>query len=105
NDGTTTANSAPTDEGTNGNGVPASSSPPTISGSAVVGNTLTAGTGSWAGDRPTQYSYQGKQCDKNGTACKNIGPATKETYKVVQGDVSHTLRVKVVAKNARGKSN
>jgi hypothetical protein len=105
NDGTTTANSAPTDEVTNGNGVPASSSPPTISGSAVVGNTLTAGTGSWVGDQPITYSYQWQQCDKNGNACKNIGPATKETYKVVQGDVSHTLRVKVVAKNARGKSN
>ena len=103
-DGKTVANSSPTAEVTNGTGVPANTSAPTVSGSAVVGSTLTAGTGAWIGDQPITYSYQWARCDKNGNACKNINNATDESYRVVQGDVSDTIRVKVTGKNSRGKS-
>jgi hypothetical protein len=104
NDGKATATSNPTAQITNGTGVPANSSPPTISGSPLVGSTLTAGTGSWVGDQPITFTYQWQRCDRNGNSCKNISGGTKETYKLVQGDVGNTIRIKVTAKNSRGKS-
>ena len=51
---TSAATSVVTTEG----GTPANSAPPTISGSASVGATLTASTGSSVGDQPITYSYQ-----------------------------------------------
>jgi len=101
--GSSTATSNPTAEITTGTGVPANSSAPTILGSATVGSTLTAGDGSWVGDQPITYSYQWLRCDKSGNAPKNIGKATKSTYKLVQADVGFTIRIKVTAKNSRGK--
>jgi RHS repeat-associated protein len=40
---------------------PANTAVPTVSGSAVVGSTLTGTTGSWA-NSPTSYSYQWQRC-------------------------------------------
>jgi RHS repeat-associated protein len=40
---------------------PGNTAPPTISGSAFVGSTLTGTTGSWA-NSPTSYSYQWQRC-------------------------------------------
>ena len=82
-------------------GKPANSAPPTISGSALVGSTLTAATGTWVGDQPITYSYKWLRCDGDGNACKATGKTAK-TYKVVQEDVKRRLRVQIVAKNSRG---
>lgn len=94
---TSTATSVVTTEG----GKPANSAPPTISGSALVGSTLTAATGTWVGDQPITYSYKWLRCDGDGNACKGTGKTAK-TYKVVQEDVSHRMRIQIVAKNSRG---
>jgi hypothetical protein len=104
-DGKTVANSNPTAEVSNGTGVPANTSPPTIAGAATVGTTLTSTTGTWIGDNPITYQYQWQRCDKNGNACKNIGSATKDTYKLTDAEANSTIRLKVTAKNARGKSS
>ena len=104
-DGTKTAQSNPTAVITTTSGVPASTSPPTIAGSATVGTTLTATTGSWVGDQPITYTYQWLRCDKNGNSPKNIGGATHESYKLSQAEVGFTIRVKVTAKNTRGKAS
>jgi len=104
-DGKTTVDSNMTPEVTNGSGVPASTAAPAIAGTATVGSTLSSGNGTWVGDQPITYSYQWLRCDKNGNSCKNIGKATSPTYKLVQGDVGSTIRFKVTAKNARGKSS
>jgi hypothetical protein len=104
-DGKTVANSNPTAEVSNGTGVPANTSPPTIAGAATVGTTLTSTTGAWIGDNPITYQYQWQRCDKNGNACKNIGGATKDTYKLTDAESGSTIRLKVTAKNARGKSS
>ena len=70
-----------------------------------MGTTLTAGNGSWVGDLPITYSYQWLECDKNGNACKNLGNGRAATYKITQGTVGSTIRIKVTAKNTRGKAS
>jgi hypothetical protein len=83
---------------------PQSSSPPTISGQAREGRTLTASNGSW-GNSPTSFAYQWQQCDGSGAGCNPISGATSKTYTVVSGDVDHELRVAVTATNADGSNS
>ncbi len=61
---------------------------PTISGTAKVGSTLTANTGTWS-PTPTAFTYQWL---RNGTA---ISGATSATYKLVTADAGKSLTVKV----------
>jgi hypothetical protein len=84
---------------------PASTSPPTISGSAVQGQTLTTTTGSWTGAAPISYAYQWQRCDASGSACASLPGANDSTYVVGTADVGGTLRVLVTASNASGSSS
>jgi hypothetical protein len=81
---------------------PVNQSPPTITGSATVGATLTADSGSWAGTTPITYSYQFRRCGAGGNSCSNISGANKSTYTLRSADRGATLRVRVTAKNADG---
>jgi hypothetical protein len=99
--GGTTSTSAATSVVTSEGGEPASASAPTISGSAVVGSTLTSETGTWVGVQPITYSYRWLRCDREGNACKSTGKTAK-TYKVVQADSGRRLRVGVIATNSAG---
>ena len=79
---------------------------PRISGSAVVGSTLSASQGSWTGS-PTSYAYQWVRCGQdggrpNGSDCAAVGGATTTRYVVATADVDHRLRVRVTASNADG---
>jgi hypothetical protein len=103
--GNTIATSAATSVVTTESGAPASSSAPTISGSPLVGSTLSGSTGSWVGDEPITYSYRWLRCDAAGNACKELSGKTTSSYKVVQADVGNTLRLRVIAKNSRGQSD
>ncbi|MDQ6867126.1 MAG: hypothetical protein M3178_01420 [Pseudomonadota bacterium] len=73
------------------------SSVPTISGTAQVGQTLTATTGTWT-HNPTSFTYQ---WNRAGGA---ISGATASTYVPVAADVGNTLMVAVVARNSGGSS-
>jgi hypothetical protein len=84
---------------------PSNTSPPTISGSAVVGGTLTASPGSWSGSTPMSFGYRWQRCNANGNKCDNIGKARSQSIRLGQGDVGHTLRVSVTATNSDGSSN
>jgi hypothetical protein len=79
-------------------GTPASAVMPTISGSAVIGQTLTASVGSWSNE-PTSYAYQWQDCDSSGANCVDIAGATASTYTVSALDLGHTIRVAVTASN------
>lgn len=85
--------------------VPTMSAEPAIAGTAAVGHTLTATSGSWTSLIPlTGYSYQWQRCDTSGTACVTISGATVSTYTLTAADAGATMRVAVAAKNASGSS-
>ncbi len=79
---------------------PSASASPTISGSAVQGQTLKASTGTWSGS-PTGYAYAWEACDSSGANCTSTG-ANSSSYVLGSGDVNHTIRVAVTATNAGG---
>jgi len=84
---------------------PANSSPPTISGSATVGSTVTANPGTWTGSAPITFQYQWQICGSDGSACHAIAGATTQTYKVTSGDVGNTARVGVIGSNSDDSSS
>jgi hypothetical protein len=84
---------------------PANTSPPTISGSATVGGTLTASPGSWSGSTPMSFRYRWQRCNAQGGKCDNISKAKTQSYRLGQGDAGHTLRVSVTATNSEGSAN
>ena len=80
---------------------PTNTAPPSLSGSAVEGQTLSVSSGTWTGS-PTSYTYQWQDCDSSGESCSNITAATNSTYKLASSDVGHTVRALVTATNAAG---
>src|SRR5207245_3891782 len=70
---------------------PKNPAPPTISGTAKVGQTMTADPGSWSGN-PTSFSYQWQRCDADVAACSNLVGATSKTYAVPIADLGYRLR-------------
>jgi hypothetical protein len=82
---------------------PANTAPPTISGTAQIGGSLTENHGTWTGT-PTSYSYQWFDCNGAGTGCTAISAATNQSYTVTAADVGHTIEVQEVAYNVGGPS-
>lgn len=88
--------------GTAAAAAPLNSSPPTISGIAQQGETLTASPGTWTGTEPIGYTYRWLRCDDTGGSCSAIIGADTRTRVVTSADVGDTLRVQVRASNADG---
>jgi hypothetical protein len=101
-DGQSSANSAATDVVSGGN-APVNTAKPTIEGSAIVGDELTASNGTWTGGA-TSFSFQWQRCDTNGGSCTDVTDATSRRYGVRTADVGHRIRVAVTAKNASSSS-
>jgi hypothetical protein len=80
---------------------PPNTAPPTITGSTVVGEKLTANPGTWTGTG-IAFAYLWSRCDATGAACVDITTATQSTYTLVTADSGKTLRVKVTGTNASG---
>ena len=79
---------------------PTNATPPTITGTARDGDTLTATEGTWTGTPPITYSYQWQHCDAGGLACSDIPAATAATYTLTAPDIGGTVRVVVTAAGA-----
>jgi Calx-beta domain len=85
---------------------------PTITGEPVVGQTLTASDGSWAGTGPINITHQWIRCQRfldtaDRLSCTDIPGATGSTYVVTADDRGFeeevwVLRVRAQAQNAAG---
>ena len=75
---------------------PVNLTPPSVSGSPVVGETLTATPGTYSGTEP--ITVQGKWQKNN----VDIPSATNLTYQLVQADAGNTSNIKYVENASRG---
>ena len=103
-DGSTSATSVPTavvSKASGGGSKPQNTDPPSISGTAQVGKTLTGDKGKWDND-PKDFNYFWMRCSKTGGSCSEIGGAHALKYTPVSGDTGNTLRFKVEAVNGAG---
>jgi hypothetical protein len=103
--GCATARSAPTAvvQGSSGS-PPAVTSNPVVSGTPVVGDTLTSSTGAWT-NSPTSYGYRWVRCNTSGVSCTGINGysfSSSNQYTVQSADVGFTLRSVVKACNSSG---
>ncbi len=86
---------------------PTNTAEPTISGSPVQGQKLTATTGAWTGTAPIAFAYQWVRCPADGGAgdgsnCAPVSGATSSAYTLQPGDVGARMRVRVTATNSAG---
>ncbi|MBV8988535.1 MAG: heparin lyase I family protein [Solirubrobacterales bacterium] len=75
---------------------------PTITGTDVQGDTLTATPGTWTGG-PASYTYQWQDC--SAAICSNISGATSSSYQLQPSDVGDTVDVVVTATNSSGSTS
>src|ERR671936_2064697 len=65
---------------------PQNTSPPTISGTAQQGETLTAAPGTWSGTQPIKYAYQWRRCDSTGGNRGDLSRRPHKTHTVTPSD-------------------
>ena len=85
-----------------GEPAPANTAPPTISGAAQEGQTLSASSGAWSGGEPISYAYQWQACDEAGGECEDVEGATGAEYIPGTQDQESRLRVLVTASGPGG---
>src|SRR5262249_61843975 len=70
---------------------PVAVEPPTVTGTAQTGATLSASPGQWS---PAQldFAYQWQRCDASST-CTDVAGATAATYDVTTGDLGSPIGV------------
>jgi hypothetical protein len=84
---------------------PTNTAAPTIAGTAQLGLTLTAASGTWSGTTPITFGYQWQRCNASGGACAAVSGGTGQTWTLGSADVDRTLRVTVTAANADGQAS
>jgi len=98
-DGSASANSA-VSALVSSHSAPVNTAKPTITGTAAVGQELSASTGAWTGGA-TSFTYQWQKCTAS-AVCTDVDGATARTYGVRLTDVGSSLRVAVTAHNLSG---
>jgi hypothetical protein len=77
-------------------------SPPLLSGAAVVGSTLRV-VPSWTGDPTPTATYRWGRCPPTGRTCAVIGGQTAATYVVTSADIGYRIAAEVTLANAVAK--
>ena len=96
----TTLSSRPVIGNGGGGGIPpANTVAPVISGTGVVGQTLSCSTGTWTGIPAPTYTYQWLR------GVSDIPGATSSTYTLVQADATYTITCQVTATNTVGSAS
>jgi hypothetical protein len=80
---------------------PAALSAPSISGSDLLGQTLTVVHGVWT-NAPSTYTYIWYRCDPTGANCAPVPGASGPSYISTSQDLGSTIRVQETATNAYG---
>jgi hypothetical protein len=83
-------------------GSPLNLAPPKVSGTPLVGQTLSAENGAWVGTPPIEYAYQWYACTMSG--CEKIAGQTEQTHAIGLGEIGDGFEVEVTATNAEGKA-
>jgi hypothetical protein len=81
---------------------PRNTSPPTISGTQRVGQTLTGNPGTWSGTQPITFTFQWIRCNSEVANCTAIRGATSRQYTLTPDDRGRRLIFFVTARNADG---
>jgi WD40 repeat protein len=81
---------------------PTNTDTPSLSGSAKLGFSLSATTGTWTGAATITFTYQWQRCAADGGSCSNVAGATSSFYTVTAADVGSRLRVQVTGANSFG---
>ncbi len=71
---------------------PADVTPPAITGTADLGQTLTLTPGTWS-NTDVKLTHQWQRCDGAGANCADIAGSTADTYTVIDTDAGSTFRV------------
>ena len=74
---------------------------PTITGTAVEGQTLNEVHANWSSP-PAGYAYQWQRCNSSGKDCSAISGAKTRSYRLAAADVGSTIRVGESASDAEG---
>jgi hypothetical protein len=83
--------------------VPADVIPPSISGSEMAGQNLSASKGTWT-QTPTSFAFQWARCGAATGTCSPIAGATSQRYLLAAQDVGARIVVAVEARNGVGAS-
>jgi hypothetical protein len=83
---------------------PANTVIPALSGTAQVGQSLTATTGTWTGTAPITYEYTWQSSPSGTGSWAIISGATAATYTAVIGDLGRYIRSRVRGTNVAGVS-
>jgi hypothetical protein len=87
-----------------GTAAPYPTSPaPSVGGTAMEGQTLTAANGGWTGS--PAFSYQWRQCFADGSGCSDVPGAIGTTYPLAAADIGHSYRVRVTATEGAGSAS
>lgn len=82
---------------------PSNTSPPSISGTARDGQTLTGSTGTWSGSTPMSFARQWLRCADTGLeSCVPVSGATASQYKLTVADIGSRMRIRVTVTNSEG---
>jgi hypothetical protein len=93
----TVAQTSPATQPIAAESTPVSEASPGITGTGMVGYTLSVSDGAWSAAGALAYTYEWKRCDEAGESCTTISGTTSDTHTLTESDSGHTVRALVTA--------